>query len=247
MSNKPWYKDWFNSDYYHLLYNNRNDDEAQFFLSNLTQYLAIPTNSKLLDVACGKGRHSITLSKMGFDVTGIDLSENSIIAAKEFETNNLHFFQHDMRKPFWINYFNYVGNFFTSFGYFRTQREHDNAIRTMAQSLTKEGKLIIDYLNVPFVEKTTIATENVVRGEITFHISKWHDEQHFFKQIQITDPNNLAPKHLYTEKVAKFRLGDFIKMFADYDLQVQEVFGNYALESYTEKTSPRLIMIAQKK
>ncbi len=93
----------------------------------------------MLDIGCGKGRHSVQLASKGFDVTGIDLSEHSITKAKKKENDHLHFFVHDMRLPFWINYFDYAFNFFTSFGYFKTRREHDNAIRTVAQSL-KPGR-----------------------------------------------------------------------------------------------------------
>lgn len=55
----------------------------------------------MLDVACGKGRHSKTLASLGFQTTGIDISEDSINIAKLFEKENLDFFVHDMRLPFW--------------------------------------------------------------------------------------------------------------------------------------------------
>ncbi len=48
----------------------------------------------MLDLACGKGRHSITLNKLGFDVLGIDLSEESITYAKQFENEYLKFEKH---------------------------------------------------------------------------------------------------------------------------------------------------------
>ena len=82
---------------------------------------------------------------------------------------------------------------------------------------------------------------------VTFHITKWQDEEHFFKQIQVTDETNKAPKHLYTERVAKFSLGDFTEMLAYQDMQVQEVFGDYQLGRYDVRKSPRMIIIAKKK
>ncbi len=87
----------------------------------------------MLDVACGRGRHSRILASKGFVVTGIDISFDSIAFAKQFENENLDFYQHDMRLPFRVNYFDYAFNFFTSFGYFKTRREHDDAIRTIAK------------------------------------------------------------------------------------------------------------------
>ena len=247
MPDKAWYKDWFNSHYYHLLYQHRDEEEALLFIQTLINYLNPEKGSTMVDVACGKGRHSKALADMGFDVTGIDLSGASIEEAKLDETDTLHFYQHDMRLPFRINYFQYAFNFFTSFGYFKTRREHDNAIRTIAHSLQPAGIFVIDYLNVHYSEDRLEKSFTTTIEGVTFHISKWHDEEHFFKQIQITDENNKAPKHLYTERVAKFSLGDFTEMLAYQDMQVQEVFGDYQLGRYDVRKSPRMIIIAKKK
>lgn len=246
MPDKPWFKDWFNSHYYHLLYQYRDEEEAMRFIGTLIDYLQPPLGCRMVDVACGKGRHSKALADMGFDVTGIDLSAASIAEAKKDEDENLHFFQHDMRLPFNINYFDYAFNFFTSFGYFRTRREHDNAIRTISQSLKPGGMFVIDYLNVHYSEQRLERSFTTTVEGVTFHITKWQDEEHFFKQIQVTDEANRSPKHLYTERVAKFSLGDFTDMLAYQGMQVQEVFGDYALGRYHVQSSPRMIIMAKK-
>jgi 2-polyprenyl-3-methyl-5-hydroxy-6-metoxy-1,4-benzoquinol methylase len=246
MAASSWYKDWFSSPYYHKLYKHRDDSEAELFIKRLIDFLQPSNGAKMLDVACGKGRHSIALAEMGFDVTGIDLSFPSIEEAKKSEHDLLHFYQHDMRLPFWINYYQYAFNFFTSFGYFKTKREHDNAIRTITQSLQPNGVFVIDYLNVHFAEDNTINSQLITVDDAEFHITKWHDEQHFFKQIQVIDGNNKTLKHLYTEKVAKFSLGDFNEMLSYHNMQVQHVFGDYQLGKYDLKKSPRLIIVAKK-
>jgi 2-polyprenyl-3-methyl-5-hydroxy-6-metoxy-1,4-benzoquinol methylase len=243
---KAWFKDWFNSRYYHLLYQHRDEQEALNFIQLLIDHLGPKPGATMLDVACGKGRHSKALAEMGFDVTGIDLSEDSISEAKMDESDSLHFYQHDMRLPFWINYYHFAFNFFTSFGYFKTRREHDNAFRTIAQSLKPGGVFVIDYLNVKYAEKNQAKTISTLVEEVNFHISKWNDEDHFFKQIQITDANNKSPKHLFTERVAKFSLGDFTEMLAYQGLQVVEIFGDYQLGKYSLQESPRLIIVAKK-
>lgn len=242
---QTWFKDWFNSPYYHQLYFNRDDREAAAFIDKLIGYLKPPPGSLMLDVACGKGRHSIQLAGKGFDVTGIDLSEDSINEALLSETTSLHFYRHDMRLPFWINYFDYAFNFFTSFGYFKTRREHDNAIRTIAQSLKKDGIFVMDFLNVHFAEDHLVHQSEKEIDDINFIITKWFDETHFFKKITIEDESQQEPL-TYTEKVAKFSLGDFTEMFAYQGLQIQEVFGDYDFGNYDVKRSPRMLMIAKK-
>lgn len=246
MALREWYKDWFNSPYYDLLYYKRNEQEAAAFIQLLINYLNPTKGCFMLDVACGKGRHSRVLEQMGFDVTGIDISESAIVEAKKTESEQLHFFCHDMRLPFYINYFDYAFNFFTSFGYFHTEREHNSAIRTIAQSLKNQGIFVIDYLNVHYAEDHLVKSETTVLDSTSFHITRWHDASHFFKQIQIEKPGRHDLKHLYTEKVSKFSMGDFTDMLAYQDMQVQEVFGDYHLGNYDVKKSPRMIIIAKK-
>jgi SAM-dependent methyltransferase len=252
MPGKSWYKDWFSSPYYHKLYFERDDKEAEAFIKKLIEHLRPVTGSRMLDVACGRGRHSKILASMGYSVTGIDISGSSITYAKQFvqkdsfgEKDNPDFFVHDMRLPFWVNYFNYAFNFFTSFGYFSTRREHDDAIRTIANSLRPGGIFVIDYLNVHYAEDQLIQDETKQVGSTTYRIHRWDDETHFYKKVIMTDEALPAPLE-YTEKVAKFSLGDFTDMLAYQGMQVQEVFGDYRFSSYDVRKTPRLIVVAKK-
>ncbi|HEX2606176.1 MAG TPA: class I SAM-dependent methyltransferase [Flavisolibacter sp.] len=246
MTAKEWYKDWFNSPFYHKLYFERDEKEAQLFITRLVEHLQPPPGSRMLDVACGRGRHSKFLASKGYDVTGIDLSFDSIQYAKQFEKENLHFFQHDMRLPSWVNYFDYAFNFFTSFGYFNTRREHDDAVRTVAQSLKPEGRLLFDFLNVHFVEDRLVHNEHKKIAETEYEIHRWQDEGYFYKKIIVRDPSLKEPFE-HTEKVAKFSLGDFTDMLSFQEMQVTEVFGNYELQPYDIRKTPRMIVLAEKK
>ncbi|KAA9040712.1 class I SAM-dependent methyltransferase [Ginsengibacter hankyongi] len=242
---KPWFKDWFNSPYYHQLYFKRDKVEATKFINKLIEHLKAAKESLILDIACGRGRHSRILAAMGFDVTGIDLAVESIKEAKKYEAENLHFFVHDMRLPFWINYFDYAFNFFTSFGYFSTRREHENSIRTIAQSIKPGGVFVLDYLNAHYAEDHLVHQSELQIDNVTYFITKWFDETHFYKKIIIEDEVLKKPIE-YQEKVAKFSLGDFTEMLAYHKLQVQEVFGDYNFNSFHIKNSPRMVIISKK-
>ena len=242
---KPWFKEWFDSTYYHQLYFKRDKKEAAAFIDKLIDYLDPKPGSFMLDIACGKGRHSVQLASKGFNVTGIDLSEISIRKARKKENDHLHFYLHDMRLPFRINYYDYVFNFFTSFGYFRTRREHDNAIRTLAQSLRPGGITVIDYLNVYYAEDHLTHQSEIKIGQVNYYITRWFDEMHFFKKIIVEDQKLKAPLE-FREKVAKFSLGDFTDMLSFQKMQVQGVFGDYSFNPYHVRKSPRMIIIAKK-
>ena len=245
MTETAWYKEWFNSPFYHLLYFVRDEKEAKLFINKLILHLKPKPAARMLDVACGKGRHSKTLAALGFTVTGIDISPDSIAAAKEFEKDNLEFFVHDMRLPFWGNYFDYAFNFFTSFGYFKTRREHDDAIRTIAKSLKPGGRFVIDYLNVHYAEEHLVHQESARIDNTIYDIHRWDDKTHFYKKIKVTDPSLSKPLE-YIEKVAKFSLGDFTDMLSFQGLQINEVFGDYRFSNYDVRKTPRLIIIARK-
>jgi SAM-dependent methyltransferase len=245
MAEKEWYKAWFSSPFYHKLYFEHDENEAQKFILRLLDYLKPQPGNRILDVASGRGRHSKFLATRGFDVTGIDLSYDSIEYARQSEKENLHFYQHDMRLPMWSNYFDYALNFFTSFGYFATRREHDDAIRTIAKSLKNEGILLFDYLNVHYVEERLVHDEVKTIGDTRYEIRRWMDKDHFYKKIVVNDPSLNSPKE-FTEKVAKLSLGDFTDMLSFQNLQVVDVFGDYTLNGYDVSKTPRMIVVGKK-
>ena len=118
-------------------------------------------------------------------------------------------------------------------------------IRTIAQSLKKGGTFVLDYLNVHYAEDHLVHKSQKEINGVTYYLTKWYDETHFYKRIVIEDEKRKDPLE-YVEKVAKLSLGDFNDMFAFHKLQMQEVFGDYELNPYHVKESPRLIMIARK-
>jgi SAM-dependent methyltransferase len=246
ISQQSWFAEWFNSPFYQKLYFENKEGAAEKFIHRLVQHLRPEHASRMLDTACGRGHQSRALASLGFDVTGVDLAPDAIRFASLSKTEKLHFYLHDLRLPFWINYFDYAFNFFTSFGYFRTRREHEDAIRTISGGLRPGGIFMIDYLNVHYTEENLMHDETKKIGNTTFDIHRWDDETHFYKKITVTDPSLTQPLNI-TEKKAKLLLGDFTDMLSFNSMQVQEVFGDYGLNPYDTKKTPRMIIIARKK
>jgi SAM-dependent methyltransferase len=244
MQESDWFESWFCSPYYKILYQNRDEFEAESFVEALLDYLQPLQSSRMVDIACGEGRYSVQLAEHGYDVMGIDLSHGSIAKAKANENEHLHFYVHDMRMPFYVNYFDYAFNFFTSFGYFAHDRDHLLAAKSFAASLRKNGLLVIDYLNTEST-LSSLEPESVVhRGSYTFNIKRKLERNHFMKEISFTDADN-KQRH-YNESVAAFTLADFIKMFKTAGMSLVATFGNYKLESYNPIESPRMIMVFKK-
>ncbi|HMG94403.1 MAG TPA: class I SAM-dependent methyltransferase [Chryseolinea sp.] len=244
-SASSWFKIWFDTSFYHQLYGHRNELEAKNFVDNLLSVLQPSSSAKMLDLGCGAGRHAKHLASKGFRVTGIDLAGSSVQQAKQFERGNLQFYQHDMRVPFGRNYFDYVFNFFTSFGYFDTDEEHSKVICNISQSLKPGGVVMMDYLNVVQASGNVVSEQQKNIDGVEYHISRWMDEKHFFKKITI-DLQSGEP-YEYTEKVARLKKSDFERMFEVNDLALQGIYGDYDLGDFDINHSPRLILVAKRR
>ncbi|MDB5281603.1 MAG: hypothetical protein JWO06_678 [Bacteroidota bacterium] len=243
MEEKKWFEEWFNSPYYHLLYSNRSEDEAEMFITALVDKLNITRGAKVLDVACGKGRHSRTLAKLGFNVTGIDLSKNSIDYAKQFENKQLHFDVWDMRKVYKQNEFDYVLNLFSSFGYFNNEDEDKAAICAFADNLKPGGTLLIDYINTECAVKNMDSRSIVPRGDIQFHIQKKVENGYIKKKIDFLAE---GVNYSFEEQLEIINLYRFKEMLQSAALELKAVYGDYELNEFDPAKSQRLILVAQK-
>ena len=234
-----WFASWFNTPYYHKLYKDRDDKEAGIFMTNITNYLNFPENAHILDLACGRGRHSLYLSKLGYHVTGVDLSEDSIAFAKQFENEQLQFKVHDMTVPFGKT-FDGVFNLFTSFGYFDDETDNLKTLKAIKDNLNDNGFAVLDFMNVDMVIPNLIPSETKVIDGITFHIKRYFDDGYIFKDINFFHNDN---DYNFTERVKAFTLNDFEDMFEQLDIYLLDVFGDYQLNKFYKNRSERLIMI----
>ena len=238
-----WFSNWFDSPYYHILYKNRDDEEAELFIDNLVQHLQIPKGSNLIDIACGKGRHATYLNSLGFEVVGVDLSPNSIASAKENENPTLQFSVHDMRDIYQENNFDIVTNLFTSFGYFEENTDEQKAINAMVSNLKSGGFMVIDFMNAKKVMANLLLKEQKTIDGITFDISRKVEARQIIKDIAITDGSE---KLHFQEKVKAITLANFTLLISNAGLKIIDIFGNYKLEDFNDLTSDRLILICKK-
>ncbi len=240
-----WFKEWFNTPYYHILYKDRDFQEAENFISHLTDFLKLPKGSKIIDLACGKGRHSVFLHKMGYDVLGVDLSEESILFTKQFETSGLNFEVHDMRDEIFGNLVDEkvdaVFNLFTSFGYFEDENDDKKVFSSVRNALKKDGIFVLDFLNERFVKNTLVPETIIKKGEIDFFIKKRIENQHVIKDIIFKDENGIP--HEYFEKVKLHTVEEITSLAEKSGFSVEKIFGNYHLEDFDLENSPRCIFI----
>lgn len=240
---KEWFGEWFDSPYYHVLYKHRDEEEAKDFIDQLIKYFNFSKDHHILDLACGKGRHAIYLNKKGFNVTGLDLSPQNVGFAKKFENDRLEFHVHDMRYPWNGTQVDFTLNLFTSFGYFETPGENQQAITSIAQGLKKEGKLLIDFLNPYTVINNLVPEEIKIVNGIKFHIRKFLRGEYIVKDIRFEDEGK---SFNFQERVKAVRRVKFLEYFKNANLVLEDLFGDYFLNPYIAEKSERMIFVLKR-
>jgi SAM-dependent methyltransferase len=208
-------------------------------MNNLTNYLNLPEHAEILDLACGRGRHSVYLNSLGYQVLGVDLSEQSIAFAKAFENEGLRFEVHDMSKLY-PKTFDAVFNLFTSFGYFEDESCNLKTIKAIKEELKPSGFGVIDFMNVPYVLDHLVETNTRDIDGIEFQLSRRYEEGYIIKTIEFEDEGE---QYEFQERVKAFTLKDFEGLFETAGVHLLDVFGDYQLGKYHPQQSERLIMI----
>ena len=237
---EQWFETWFDTNYYHLLYRNRDENEARQFIDALLRYLSPKVDQEFLDIACGKGRHAIYLHERGYCVTGVDLSANSISIANESTEEGLYFFVRDIRHPLGVRSVDFALNMFTSFGYFDTEEEHVNALMNIKNAVVPNGTFVMDYLNLDFVKSKLIEEEVQVHDGIEYRINREIKDGFIHKSIKVIDGEQ---EFDFIEKVKAFNSENLISMVEKAGFEVIDTFGDYNLNPLNQD-STRVILIA---
>lgn len=240
--NCDWFATWFDSPYYHLLYDHRDDEEAAQFIRRLVSHLNLTPKTKVLDLACGAGRHSRVLHDLGLQVSGCDLSSNSIQEAIKNSSSEIHFFEHDMRDQLNDSY-EVVFNLFTSFGYFEQLTDNLKVLQSIARALPKGGTLVLDFMNSVKMIADLKRRQEIKKGEVLFNIQRTVSNGRIVKTICFEDKGK---SYYFQEKVQALTLDDFLKLFTEAGFELKQVLGSYQLEDYNEHTSDRLLFICIK-
>ncbi|MCR4417352.1 MAG: class I SAM-dependent methyltransferase [Ignavibacteria bacterium] len=242
---KDWFKHWFNSSYYFLLYQNRNEEEAKLFFDLIKRSIPLDKNWKILDFCCGFGRLSKVIAREGFKVTGVDLSEIFIKhATEESKKENLEieFIQCDVRNFVEDEKYHLGISFFTSFGYFSDQ-ENELTFNNLVRSIVKNGWVVFDYFNPDFVSKNLVENENFINDQINVEIFRKIEGDRINKVIRINSTDKVEE---YIESVRIYSFEELSLLFKKNGMSIQKIFGDYSGSDFNED-SPRIIIFAKKK
>lgn len=243
MGGAPWFSEWFNTEYYHLLYSHRSDSEASMFIDTLCNFLKIKKGTKVADIACGKGRHTAEMARLELQAIGFDLSEHSIACATEtYKDLNAQFFVHDMRSPLPFQDFGAAFNLFTSFGYFDNLDEDNRVIDNIFNSLNSGGYFIQDYICAETYLPNFPSKHTIEKNDIVFLIDKYVNNGFIIKNITVIDKEK---KLEFQEKIRIYTADELSQLHRKSGFTILHQFGDYNL-NLPNNASPRIILISQK-
>lgn len=242
-----WYKKWFDSPLYEKLYISRDTEEAAQLAELISGYFPVQQYPSLLDLGCGRGRHSIRLAELGYKVTGVDLSDNSISEARtraaQLDLGNVSFIKRDMRYPLKRKY-DVIANLFTSFGYFTKDNDNLEVLKSISSMLELHGGLILDYMNAPLVKRTFKPVDSGAEFDVQYDIRRFVEDDTIIKQLNIKDYD--GQDHFFEERVKLYNYKWFAEKLSGLGFHIESVLGNYNGDKYKREESPRLILIAVK-
>ena len=244
----PWYEEWFWSDAYTRVYDHRDDAEAEQLVDLIEHEIAPASGAHILDIGCGRGRHARALARRGWRVTGLDLSEDAVAAARSQAADDAlderaSFQVGDMRTPVCDGCADGVVNLFTSFGYFDADAENERALAAMATALRPGGWFLQDFLNAPQVAESLGASAYETEDGRTIHQDRWIEDGRVNKKITVRRNGHTET---FQESVRLYTRSDLTAMYERVGLEVVALFGDYDGGNYVPDESPRLLLHARK-
>lgn len=233
-----WFADAFGEEYLQL-YPHRDDEDARQAV-NLVATVSPPAGRRILDLACGPGRHSAQLIERGASVTGLDLSAPLLARARERLGPAARLVRGDMRYlPFRDRAFDAVVNLFTSFGYFEDDLEHQAVLAEAARTLVPGGVLVLDYLNADVVRAGLVPREETIMGTTPVEITRAISDDGKFVIKQMTPQGGRRRM----ERVRLLSPADLERLLLTAGFRIRNRFGGYDARPLKPNT-PRAVFVA---
>jgi len=232
-----WFEEWFGEEYLHL-YPHRNEADAERLVRLIARVLPWTPGWRVLDVACGAGRHLAALERAGARPCGFDLSRALLRRARQ--NTRCPLVRADMRAlPFRARSMDLTVNLFTSFGYFAADEEHTDALGQMLATVRPGGWFVIDFLNAEHVRSALVPEETATYGAEPVKICRELTADGRFVRKTIT----LGSGRRFEERVRLLGARELEAMLVGHGARIAHRMGDY--DGVALGAGPRTILAAQ--
>ena len=243
---RPWWESFFGPDYLKQ-YEHALPRTAQE-VEGIERILHLRKASRILDLACGAGRHALELARRGYAVTGYDLSEDLLRRARSDAKRaklKISFVRGDMRELDFRGRFDAVINMFSSFGYFESIHEDRKVLEGVARALKPRGKFLMERFNreslayeLPLQGWRVGEDGSVILQEDAFDVLRGR-----YDTLQIVIDRTGTREH--RASVRAYTLPELKEMFDAAGLPIHRVLGGLDLSEYRAR-SRRHVLFAVK-
>ncbi len=241
---KPWFESFFGPDYLKQYEHTTTSQEVD----SLEKILHLRKGSRILDLACGAGRHSIELASRGYDVLGYDLSETLLKAARAEARKasvKAKFIHGEMRELPYRGEFDAAINMFTSFGYFDSTEEDRKVLVGVSRALRARGKFVMERFNRDALATVLPSQSWRVRpdGSVTLQEDSFDVLLDRYETRQVVIDRAGTREH--RGSVRAYTFPELREMFEGAGLFVHRVLGGLDLSQYAPR-SRRMVLLAVK-
>ena len=249
MTSEPWYVRYFGHDYFQIHEEILAPEHAVQEAAHIVDRLALPPGSAILDLCCGHGRHSIELAKLGYRVTGLDLSEVFLERARhdaEAAGVDVRWVQSDMRRIPFKAEFDAVINMYTAFAYLESKAEDQKVLDAVNRALAPGGVFLIE----------NVLRESIMRGFMPYGVSHLagdivvtHEREFDLRSSRLNDRVTLfhpsGARTEYTTSMRFYTLTELEEMLGAAGLALDAYWGGLDGREL-DLDSPRLVLLAHK-
>ncbi len=246
-----WFEKWFNHPLYLDVYRHRDSDEASSCIHTILSLSGLeliePASLSVLDIACGAGRHVLELARLGYNVTGNDLSPFLLEEARKEALKNqlaINLTCCDMRHISASGCFDLVVQLFTSFGYFDLKEEDCLVLNKAYVALKCGGWYVLDLLNPVPLARNLIPCSRRTAGNLSLLEERAFENDRITKTITITPA--LGETVVFSESVRLYNREEILSMLLEQGFSVAKIAGNYQGEPFVENDSPRMMLFCRK-
>ena len=207
----------------------------------------LKSKPKILDLCCGLGRISLELARTGYEVTGVDITESFLKAAKEdakADNLDIEYIQEDVRKFSRPEYFDAIVNLYISFGYFSDQKDDLQVLINVYKSLKKHGTFILETLGKENAVKNFVEDEWFERSGYTV-LTGYEplDSWTFLKNRWILLKDGKRLEKIFTQRL--YSASELRTLFNEAGFKNIDIYGDWDKSPYDQYAN-KLIAVCRK-